>query len=518
MILANGFLHTKNAKPMTPETTPLYSVKSWLGILAVTIFFIMSAKSAMADEALTRKNPLTLPNAPAVYDWTGLYGGGHLGYAWGHSDWATVQGTSGSLNLAQPINSFYESGSFFAGIQSGYNHMFPNRLIAGAEVDTSFPSWPNLSGITIGGIQTFISPTFGTALSYSETVLSSGTVRGRIGYAPRNWLFYVTGGFAWTYNQQTLTQLVSGATETPSLWRLGWAAGAGIEIPILPRWTAKLEYLFTEYGKRNMTFSNAEQQINSNFLLQELRIGVNYQFDNTAATAFAMGNVDNLSFHGLTTYVLQGYPAIRSPYAGINSLPRGGQGRSAGDATLYAGLKLWQGAELWVNPEIDQGFGIANTHGVAGYPSAESYKLGSSTPYARVQRYFFRQTIDLGGKTDDIDASISHFSATQTANNLVLTLGRFYVVDLFDTNIYANNPKSDFLNWSVINAGSFDYAGDAWGSTYGAAVEWYQNCFTLRGGIFDMSVVPAGGGNNDAGYALDPTFGQFQRKRSEKYT
>ena len=58
---------------------------------------------------------------------------------------------------------------------------------------------------------------------------------------------------------------------------------------------------------------------------------------------------------------------------------------------------------------------------------------------------------------------------------------------------YANNPKTDFLNWALINAGTFDYAGDAWGYSYGAAAEWNQGRFTLRGGVFDMSATPAGG-------------------------
>ncbi len=40
----------------------------------------------------------------------------------------------------------------------------------------------------------------------------------------------------------------------------------------------------------------------------------------------------------------------------------------------------------------------------------------------------------------------------------------------------------DFLNWTVIDAGTFDYAADAWGYTAGAAVEWYQGAWTLRGG------------------------------------
>ncbi len=454
-------------------------------------------------------------SASSTYDWTGFYAGGHLGVAWGSSNWTTPNGPSGSIDLFQTIDTFDEAGSFFAGLQGGYNYMLSNRLLLGAEADASFPAWPNLAGISIGGTSTFTSPTFG-AESYSETVLSSGTVRGRIGYAPGNWLFYATGGFAWTYDQLTLTQLASGATASPNLWRLGWAAGAGIEAPVAPHWTARLEYLFTDYGVSSATFPIAAQRFDSDFLLQELRAGLDYQFDNDAAPAPlvtkapASPNSDNINFHGQTTFTWQGYPAFRSPYEGAQSLPGGGEGRETFDATLYAGIRPWQGAEIWVNPEIDQGFGFADTHGVAGFPSAESYKLGADYPYARVQRYFIRQTIDLGGDTQKVDADINQFAGSQTANRLVLTVGKFAIVDIFDTNKYANNPKSDFLNWSVINAGTFDYAGDAWGYTYGAAAEWYVDRWTLRGGVFDMSATPAGGADNAPAYGLDPTFQQFQ--------
>ena len=37
------------------------------------------------------------------------------------------------------------------------------------------------------------------------------------------------------------------------------------------------------------------------------------------------------------------------------------------DATLYAGFRAWPGGEIWINPEIDQGFGLSDTFGVAGY-------------------------------------------------------------------------------------------------------------------------------------------------------
>ena len=92
-------------------------------------------------------------------------------------------------------------------------------------------------------------------------------------------MFYATGGFAWTYNQQSLTQVATGNNVTPFLWRLGWAAGAGVEVPIARHWTARLEYLFTDYGKTSATYLGT-QPMSTDFQLQELRLGLNYQFGN----------------------------------------------------------------------------------------------------------------------------------------------------------------------------------------------------------------------------------------------
>ena len=451
------------------------------------------------------------PQLATTYDWTGFYAGGHLSYAWGNSGWS-MPGVTGTFDLAQPIDLFAETGSFFEGVQAGYDYMLPNHNVIGIEADASFPSFLNLAGISIGGASTFSTPALG-AERYSETALSFGTLRGRIGYALGNWLFYTTGGFAWSYDQLTLTQLASGATDMPFLWRFGWAAGVGVAAPVAPHWTARLEYLFTEYGNSSVLFANAGQRFTSGWSLQELRAGLNYQFGNDPAALIGIApsvvDTDRLNFHGQITFVWQGYPSIRSPYQGANSLPGSGEGRETLDATLYAGLRLWPGAELWINPEIDQGFGLAGTSGIAGFTNGEAFKFGASYPYARLQRAFVRQTIDLGGEIQGAEADISRFPESHTANRLILTLGRFAITDIFDTNKYANNPKRDFLNLSLINAGTFDYAGDAWAFTYGAAAEWYQGDWTLRGGLFDLSATPTGGISPTSGY-LDPTFNQFQ--------
>jgi high affinity Mn2+ porin len=438
-------------------------------VIGIVALFAVAGSAAAADLPVKAPPPAIL----AAYDWSGFYAGGHIGYAWGASDWSTP-GNTGALNLSQPVDVFAETGSFFEGLHAGYNYMLPNRIVVGVEADTTFPAFRNLNGLSIGGSTTFFSPVAGAFETYSETMLASGTVRGRIGYAPGNWLFYATGGFAWTYDQLTLAQHATGNTDMPFLWRFGWAAGGGVEAPIAPHWTARLEYLFTDYGDRSVAFANNAQQFTSDFKLNEVRAGISYHFGEAASDTkyVASGDLpdaDIVNFHGQTTFTWQGYPAIRSPYSGPNSLPGSGEGRQITDVTLYAGVRLWQGAQFWINPEIDQGFGLANTHGVAGFTSAEAYKEGAAYPYARVHRAFIRQTIDLGGNSEKVDADINQFAGAQTANRLVFTLGRFAVQDIFDTNLYANNAKVDFLNWSLVNAGTFDYASDAWGFTYGAA-------------------------------------------------
>jgi high affinity Mn2+ porin len=212
---------------------------------------------------------------------------------------------------------------------------------------------------------------------------------------------------------------------------------------------------------------------------------------------------ENWAIHGQATNVWLLQPAFRSPYRGTQSLRAGANGRETVDVTVYAGIRPWPGAEIWINPEVDQGFGLSDTFGVAGYVSGEAYKVGKAQPYVLVQRGFLRQTIDLGGETEKLEPDLNQLGGTQTANRLVFTIGKYSVVDIFDTNKYAHDPRNDFFNWSIIDQGAFDYAANSWGYTYGGSAEWYQDWWTARAGVFDLSQAP-----NTA--ALSHGFGQGQ--------
>jgi high affinity Mn2+ porin len=199
---------------------------------------------------------------------------------------------------------------------------------------------------------------------------------------------------------------------------------------------------------------------------------------------------ESWAIHGQSTLVDQYHPAFTSPYTGPNSLNSGSRGDETVDATLFVGFRPWSGAEIWLNPEMDQGFGLSNTLGVAGFPSAEAYKVGETDPYYQMPRSFLRQTIDLGGAPQSVEADQNQLAGTTTADRVVLTVGKYSVVDIFDTNKYAHDPRNDFLNWTIVDAGAFDYAANAWGYTYGATAEWYQDWWTVRTGLFDGSEVP----------------------------
>jgi high affinity Mn2+ porin len=104
---------------------------------------------------------------------------------------------------------------------------------------------------------------------------------------------------------------------------------------------------------------------------------------------------------------------------------------------------------------------LSGTLGVAGFPSGEAYKVGAVYPYARIPRMFVRQTIGLGGESEKVEPGANQFGGSQASDRLVFTLGKFAVTDVFDTNKYAHDARGDFMNWALVDTGTFDYAADA---------------------------------------------------------
>lgn len=214
-------------------------------------------------------------------------------------------------------------------------------------------------------------------------------------------------------------------------------------------------------------------------------------------------DAERFGFHAQITLIEQGLAGFPSPYSGENSLDARPAGRETANATLSAGLRPWRGAELWVDPEIGQGLALSDSRGVAGYIDGEAPRGGSPSVYMRVQRLFLRQTFDLGGESQTIDADADQLRGKHDSNRIELTLGKVAVGDIFDLNDYAHDSREDFLNASILSAGAFDYAANIDGYTYGAAVEYYRGDYTVRLGVFSLTT-------SDRADHLDTSFGQFQ--------
>ena len=204
-----------------------------------------------------------------------------------------------------------------------------------------------------------------------------------------------------------------------------------------------------------------------------------------ASDRAAPGDEAAWSLHFQSSAVWQGYPGFHSPFQGKNSLPGGGEARETLSATVFLGRKLpWQGGELYIDPEAQQGFAIGRTVGIAGFPNGEGGKAGFATPKPNVARLFLRQSFGLGSATETIADDANQLARTVDVSRITVTAGKFAVTDIFDDNQYAHDPRTTFLNWSLWEAGAWDYPADQRGYTDGVAVELNQRNWALRGGWF----------------------------------
>jgi len=207
---------------------------------------------------------------------------------------------------------------------------------------------------------------------------------------------------------------------------------------------------------------------------------------NVQSTATTAGGPQAWNVHVQNTDIVQGYPGYSAKYSGPNSLPTGGETRETVSLDVMAGVRLWPGAEAHVDGLMWQGFGLRDTLGVEGFPNGEAFRLGTDVPNGAITRLFIRQTIGLGGEQEDVPDDQFTLAGKQDVSRLTFTLGRFSAKDVFDNNAYANDPRTQFMNWALMANEAWDYPADAIGYTTGLAIELNQPNWTVRYGFFQM--------------------------------
>jgi high affinity Mn2+ porin len=198
------------------------------------------------------------------------------------------------------------------------------------------------------------------------------------------------------------------------------------------------------------------------------------------------------NLHFQTTAGTQGYPGFPAAYTGANSLTPGAQIKDTISVDATGGVRLWRGGEFFADVVIWQGYGLSNTLGMAGFPNGEAFRVGRTYPDASLCRAIIRETIGLGGGKETTDNSPSGLGGAQDVRRLTFTVGHLSAKDIFDANAYANDSRSQFMNWALMANEAWDYPANTIGFTNGAAVELNTHEWTGRLGLFMVSKVANG--------------------------
>ena len=189
-----------------------------------------------------------------------------------------------------------------------------------------------------------------------------------------------------------------------------------------------------------------------------------------------------------TTWIVAEHGAFNAPYSGKNSLLPIHEKAYTWSATAFLGFRPFANTELYFNPEMIQSNQFSGLHGLGGFNNNENQKTGKTTPTFYRARLFVRQTFNLGGETIKLESGPNQLAGSVDSNRVVITVGNISTPDIFDNNAYAHDARTQFLNWTFFTHISSDFAADARGYTWGAALEYYVNDWAFRVGQFTQPI------------------------------
>ena len=186
--------------------------------------------------------------------------------------------------------------------------------------------------------------------------------------------------------------------------------------------------------------------------------------------------------HFQQTFVEQYHPAFAtSTGSGDKSLSSSPESCLSSTTTVYMGFRLWKNAELYFNPEVAAGSGFSGATGLAGFTNGETFRVGSPAPSVYIARFFFRQTFAIGKKEWYFrEEDQNKIPVMLPVERVVITFGKFSISDIFDGNVTSHDPKTSLLNWSMMDAGAWDYPSNTRGYTYALSVKVQKKQFTMR--------------------------------------
>ena len=188
--------------------------------------------------------------------------------------------------------------------------------------------------------------------------------------------------------------------------------------------------------------------------------------------------------HFQATVATQAHPSFSAAYSGRNSMSSDAESATSVVMDLFAGVRLWPGAELYFQPEVAGGRGLSSTLGVAAFPSGEVYRVGDPAPTIIPARIFLRQVIGLGGGRVPASPGPLQLVGQRDRDALTITAGKVAIPDFADNVPLSNDPHTRFMSWGLFASGAYDYPADTHGYTWGVAADLSVAWWSLRAGVF----------------------------------
>ena len=134
--------------------------------------------------------------------------------------------------------------------------------------------------------------------------------------------------------------------------------------------------------------------------------------------------------HFQMSLVNQWHGHYHFPYAGPSSLDSNKEQALSLTATLFVGRKLWKNGAIYFNPEISGGNGLSGTHGMAGFPNGEIYRVGNPKPTPFIARLYYQQHFAIGDSHDSfVDDDVNQIKGSVPSSRISINIGKFCLAD-----------------------------------------------------------------------------------------
>jgi high affinity Mn2+ porin len=219
------------------------------------------------------------------------------------------------------------------------------------------------------------------------------------------------------------------------------------------------------------------------YICLALSVGVHGQND-----TFFSSTGKNQSLHWQATMIPQYHFNFKAPYTGANSLLPNEPVLTSFTTTLFASYKPFKNTYVVFNPEAAGGKGLSQTQGLAGFSNGEVYRVGNPRLSPFIARLYIEQRFPLSKRKETVEDDLNQIAETTNKDYLSVIIGKFSLTDFFDDSQISHDPRTQFMNWSLMGNGAWDYPANTRGYTLGALVQTLYNDWALRGAITTVPI------------------------------